>query len=101
MERLDEFLVHAVHPDGTVPLIGDDDGGRLLRLDGLPTRDARPTLATGAALFRRGDMRRAGGDAIEESLWLLGESGAARARVARRRRRPPSARARSATAAST
>ena len=76
VERLDEFLVHAVHPDGTVPLVGDDDGGRLLRLDGLPTRDARPTLATGAAMFERGDMRWLGGDAVEEALWLLGETGA-------------------------
>jgi hypothetical protein len=76
VERLDEFLVHAVHPDGTVPLVGDDDGGRLLRLDALPTRDARPTLATGAAMFERGDMRSLGGDAVEECLWLLGESGA-------------------------
>jgi hypothetical protein len=75
VERLDEFLVHAVHPDGTVPLIGDDDGGRLLKLDGLPTRDARPTLATAAAIFQRGDMRHAGGDAVEESLWLLGAAG--------------------------
>jgi hypothetical protein len=76
VERLDEFLVHAVHPDGTVPLVGDDDGGRLLRLDGLPTRDARPTLATGAAIFERGDMRWLAGDAVEETLWLLGEGGA-------------------------
>jgi hypothetical protein len=76
VERLDEFLVHAVHPDGTVPLVGDDDGGRLLRLDGLPTRDARPTLATGAAMFDRGDMRLLAGDAVEECLWLLGEVGA-------------------------
>jgi hypothetical protein len=76
VERLDEFLVHAVHPDGTVPLVGDDDGGRLLRLDDLPTRDARPTLATAAAMFERGDMRWQGGDAVEEALWLLGESGA-------------------------
>ena len=76
VERLDEFLVHAVHPDGTVPLVGDDDGGRLLRLDGLPTRDARPTLATGAAMFERGDMRAIGGDAMEECLWLLGDAGA-------------------------
>ena len=74
VERLDEFLVHAVHPDGTVPLVGDDDGGRLMRLDGLPTRDARPTLATGGALFGRADMRCVGGDAVEECLWLLGES---------------------------
>ena len=76
IERLDEFLVHAVHPDGTVPLVGDDDGGRLVRLDGLPTNDARPTLATGAALFGRGDMRQVGGDMVEESLWLLGAGGA-------------------------
>ena len=75
VERLDEFLVHTVHPDGTVPLVGDDDGGRLMRLDGLPTRDARPTLATGAALFARSDMRCAGGPAVEECLWLLGEAG--------------------------
>jgi hypothetical protein len=56
VELLDEFLVYATHPDGTVPLVGDDDGGRLLRLDGLPTRDARATLVTGAALFGRSDM---------------------------------------------
>jgi hypothetical protein len=76
-ERLVEFLIHAVRPDGMVPLVGDDDGGRLIRLDGLATRDARPTLATGAALFGRSDMRFAAGDALEECLWLLGESGAA------------------------
>ncbi|MEO8560550.1 MAG: alginate lyase family protein [bacterium] len=77
VERLVEFLVHAVHPDGTVPLIGDDDGGRLTRLDGLSSLDARPTLATGAALFGRSDMRCVAGDAIEECLWLLGAKGAA------------------------
>jgi hypothetical protein len=76
-ERLVEFLIHAVHPDGTVPLVGDDDGGRLMRLDGLPTRDARPTLATGAALFGRSDMRHVAGGSVEECLWLLGDVGAA------------------------
>ena len=76
VEQLDAFLVYAVQPDGTVPLVGDDDGGRLMRLDGLPTANARPTLATGAALFRRGDMRFVAGDAVEECLWLLGDAGA-------------------------
>ena len=76
VEALDEFLVHAAHPDGSVPLVGDDDGGRLVRLDGLPTRDARPTLNTGAVLFGRGDMRGAGGDAVEECIWLLGATAA-------------------------
>jgi len=77
VEKLDEFLVHAVHPDGTVPLVGDDDGGRLMRLDGLRTRDARPTLSTAAAMFGRGDFRCLGGNAVEECLWLLGDTGAA------------------------
>ncbi|MDB4881977.1 MAG: putative Heparinase family protein [Gemmatimonadetes bacterium] len=76
-ERLLECLIHVVHPDGTVPLVGDDDGGRVMRLDALATRDARPTLATGAALFGRSDMRSVAGDAVEECLWLLGETGAA------------------------
>jgi hypothetical protein len=76
-ERLVEFLIHAAHPDGTVPLVGDDDGGRLMRLDGCAIRDARPTLATGAALFGRSDMRSVAGPALEECLWLLGETGAA------------------------
>ena len=76
VERLDGFLVYAVHPDGTVPLVGDDDGGRLMRLDGLPTSNARPTIATASALFGRGDMRCVGGDAVEECLWLLGSTGA-------------------------
>jgi hypothetical protein len=77
VERLVGVLVHALHPDGTVPLVGDDDGGRLLRLDGLATNDGRPTLATGAALFGRSDMRCVAGDAVEECLWLMGEAGAA------------------------
>ena len=76
VERLDAFLVHATHPDGTIPLVGDDDGGRLMRLDGLALRDARPTLATGAVLFGRSDMRCVAGDAVEECVWLLGEQGA-------------------------
>jgi hypothetical protein len=87
VELLDEFLVHAVHPDGTVPLVGDDDGGRLMRLDGASTRDARPTLATGAAMFGRGDLRCVGGEAVEECLWLLGEAGAS-ALAATRRQSP-------------
>jgi hypothetical protein len=65
-----------VFPDGTVPLVGDDDGGRLMRLDGLSPRDARPTLATGATLLGAAVLRPAGADAAEESLWLLGAEGA-------------------------
>jgi hypothetical protein len=74
--RLDEVLANTVHPDGTVPLVGDDDGGRLMRLDGLPLRDARPTLTTGAALLGAPAPRAGREDAVEECLWLLGREGA-------------------------
>jgi len=76
VRRLDEALANVVLADGTVPLVGDDDGGRLMRLDGLALRDARPTLATGAALLGAPALRPAGTDAAEECLWLLGATGA-------------------------
>ncbi|HTK49209.1 MAG TPA: alginate lyase family protein [Gemmatimonadaceae bacterium] len=76
VRRLDETLANITYPDGTVPLVGDDDGGRLMRLDGLSLRDVRPTLTTGAALLGAPELRRAGPDATEECLWLLGAGGA-------------------------
>ncbi len=108
-ERLTALLDHLMHltkPDGTTPLIGDDDGGRLIKLgrfDGRIASDFRAALATGAALFERGDYKHvAGGVAQEtirqeavcretisreticqeticqETIWLLGPDGARR-----------------------
>ena len=67
-----EHLMWITRPDGTSPLIGDDDGGRLLHLHSRPPDDFRDTLATGAALFCRGDWKFVAGDAAIETLWLLG-----------------------------
>ncbi len=80
-ERLAALLDHLMHltkPDGTSPLIGDDDGGRLIKLDGLNRRDAcdfRAALSTGAALFKRGDYKHVADGVAEETLWLLGPEG--------------------------
>ncbi len=62
---------------GSVPSIGDDDGGRIF--DPLRNRAEHmlDPLATGAVLFHRGDFKFAAGNVREETLWLLGVKGLA------------------------
>jgi hypothetical protein len=59
---------------GPVPKFGDDDGGRLFDPQRNRTELLDP-LATGAALFRRGDFKAVAGGLREETVWLLGEAG--------------------------
>ena len=73
-----DHLMYITRPDGTTPLFGDDDGGRLLSFFARPANDFRATLATGAALFERADYKFVAGDAVEEALWLLGPASVAR-----------------------
>ena len=70
-----DHLMCITRPDGTTPLFGDDDGGRLAMLDVRPGNDFRATVAVGAALFNRGDYKFVAGDAAEELLWLMGVDG--------------------------
>ncbi len=70
-----EHLMYITRPDGSTPFFGDDDGGRLVKLDVRPANDFRSTLATGAVLFNRADFKFVAGDAYEEVFWLLGQEG--------------------------
>ena len=67
-----DHLMYITRPDGTTPLFGDDDGGRLLGFFNRPANDFRATLGTGAALFERADYKFVAGNGTEEALWLLG-----------------------------
>lgn len=67
-----DHLMFITRPDGTTPLFGDDDGGRLTGLSHRPANDFRATLATGAALLLRRDYKFVAGGAAEETLWLVG-----------------------------
>ncbi|HEX3558981.1 MAG TPA: alginate lyase family protein [Pyrinomonadaceae bacterium] len=67
-----DHLMYITRPDGTTPLYGDDDGGRLVMLEERAPNDFRAALSTGAALFARGDYKFVAGGASEEMLWLLG-----------------------------
>jgi hypothetical protein len=71
-----DHLLYITRPDGTTPLIGDDDGGTLVPLDDNAPNDFRGTLATGASLFARADYKYVAGNAPESLLWLTGASGA-------------------------
>jgi len=70
-----DHLMYITRPDGTSPLFGDDDGGRLMMLDESAPDDFRSTLATGAALLQRGDYKFVAREATEETLWLMGAQG--------------------------
>jgi hypothetical protein len=68
-----EFVMHITRPDGTIPLLGDDDGGRVLALASDNYRSYRDGLCSGAVLFGRGDFKSQSGPFCEETLWLLGD----------------------------
>ena len=70
------FLMHLTRPDGTLPLLGDDDGGRALALRQKNYRSFNDALGLGAVLFLREDFKQQAGAYFEETLWLLGEEAA-------------------------
>jgi hypothetical protein len=73
-----DHLMWITRPDGTSPLFGDDDGGRLIKLAPRAANDFRDTLAVGSVLFSRGDWKYVVGDAPAEVLWLIGHEGVER-----------------------
>ncbi|MDQ2856230.1 MAG: heparinase II/III family protein [Acidobacteriota bacterium] len=75
LQLLLDHLMYITRPDGTTPLFGDDDGGRLMSLDQRAPNDFRASLGTGTALFGRSDYKYVAAEAAEETLWLLGVQG--------------------------
>ncbi|MFQ5695449.1 MAG: alginate lyase family protein, partial [Terriglobia bacterium] len=75
VEQMIEFLHQVQTPWGSIPQIGDWDDGRVVALSTSRIEDVRPTLATGAALFGRGEWKFAAGPLSEEVWWLLGPQG--------------------------
>ena len=69
------FLMYITRPDGTTPIIGDDDGGRMLPLTQANSDNFRGTLAVGAVIFERGDYKFVARNLSEEIVWLLGLEG--------------------------
>lgn len=73
-----DHLMWITRPDGTSPLLGDDDGGKLITLDVRQPGDWRALLSTAAAMFGRADYKHVAGKFSPESYWLLGPAGTLR-----------------------
>src|SRR6266403_4090686 len=73
--RMLDFLLAVRCPDGSMPQIGDADGGTLVPLARRAQDDFRGVLATAAVVFGRADCAWASGGAAPEVLWLLGPAG--------------------------
>jgi uncharacterized heparinase superfamily protein len=77
VRRMADFLLAVRRPDGSIPEIGDADGGWLLPFVPREPDDARGVLSVAAALFGSPDHAWAAGEAAPELLWLLGSDGLA------------------------
>jgi hypothetical protein len=72
LESLLDALLILRRPDGSLPPIGDADGGWLLPLEPRQPGDGGGVFSTAAAVLRRGDYAWASGGLTPELLWLLG-----------------------------
>ncbi len=78
LQKAYDFLMHLTLPDGRTPIIGDDDGGRILPLTLAEPDDFRGTLGAGAVIFDRGDLKFVSDSVSQEVFWLTGPEGLAK-----------------------
>ena len=75
LQKAFDHLMHLTMPDGKTPLIGDDDGGRMLPLTTAEPDDFRGSLSVSSIIFDRADHKFVSGRSSEEIFWLLGPDG--------------------------
>lgn len=71
LDQMIEFLNCIMKSNGYIPLIGDEDQGRVMKLDESNYEDITGTLAVGSILLNRKDWMRT---KSEEAAWLFGPS---------------------------
>lgn len=76
MERMAEFLASVMDAGGNVPMIGDADDARMLRLDASAAAPYRSLLASAALLFVRTDFRAKAGVLDDRNRWLFADADA-------------------------
>lgn len=78
LEKMFEFVLYAMRPDGRLPMIGDADDGRFFIFSDYydwDRWDFRYLLSIGAVLFHRADFKEAAGKCHEEVNWLFAPKG--------------------------
>lgn len=79
LERMAEFVAALMDAAGNVPMFGDADDARMLRLDGAQAEGITPyrsLLASCALLFGRGDFKAKAGALDERNRWLFADAAA-------------------------
>lgn len=75
IERMYEYLLYVIKPDGSVPLIGDFDDGKALPLTFYNKNPYKELLNLGSLLFSRGDFKYISKKIYLTSILLLGIKG--------------------------
>lgn len=70
LTQMIDFLNYITKADGRIPLVGDEDQGRVTRIGETAYDDARPTITVGSVLLNRKNSL---STKSEEAFWLLGE----------------------------
>ena len=74
LERMAEFLAALMDVGGNVPMIGDADDARMLRLDASTAPPYRSLLASAALLFGRADFKAKAGGLDDRNRWLFADA---------------------------
>jgi len=74
LEAMFEFVRHYLKPDGTAPIIGDSDDGRLLKFKDRPADDHSYLMSIAAVLIEK-EMFKQSSRIDEEALWWFGLQG--------------------------
>jgi len=69
-----DFVRHYLKPDGTAPIIGDSDDGRLLRMKERPALDHSYLMSLAAVLLGNGTFKQSS-KIDEEAVWWFGRAG--------------------------
>lgn len=74
LEHMAEFLAALMDAGGNVPMIGDADDARMLRLDSAGAPPYRSLLASAALLFGRADFKAKAGVLDDRNRWLFSDA---------------------------
>jgi len=78
VEKMLEFIMYYIKPDGNAPIIGDQDDARLHPFSLISNLDHRYLLCLGAVFFQRGDFKYHAKRFYSDCSILLGEEGFSR-----------------------
>lgn len=73
VETMFEFIMYYLRPDGTAPIIGDQDDGRFLPFGINRNTDHRYLLSIGATYFKRSDFKFFSSGYSQDVCFIIGE----------------------------